>query len=281
MQIPGVEQADDQLTVAGAWTYRWGHRRHPCVHPLRTPAGRVVTVDAPDDHPWHHGLWCTVKYVDGDNFWEEVPPSGIQRHDGPPDVTEVRPGMVSVSGHLRWTRPDRTTVALDEERRLTHVPLDADSYALDVVEMLIPREDTTFDRTPFTTWGGYGGLTLRGRADWIDTSLVLDDGGRRDVVHGEHSRWCALAGTIDGAPVGVVMMDHPSNVRHPTPWYASTRSSTYGESGWSNFLNAALLWSGPMSVRAGTALHLAYRVIVHDGWRTADRITDDWEQWVA
>ena len=36
---------------AGAATYVWGARRRPFVHPLRSPAGDVLTVDAPADHP--------------------------------------------------------------------------------------------------------------------------------------------------------------------------------------------------------------------------------------
>ena len=77
---------DESTTVADRWTYHWGASRRPFVHPLRTPAGHVLTRDAPDDHPWHHGLWFAIKYVDGDNFWEEMAPYGVLRHDGPPDV---------------------------------------------------------------------------------------------------------------------------------------------------------------------------------------------------
>lgn len=279
MRIPGVEAHEDRLVVAGSWTYWWGHRRHPCVHPLATPAGRVLTVDAPDDHPWHHGVWCTIKYVDDDNFWEEVPPYGVQRHDGPPEVSAPRPGTLQIRGALRWIRPDRTTVAIDEERTLTHVPIDEHAYALDVIVVLVPRSDVVLDRTPFTTWGGYGGLTLRGRPDWVDTTLRTDDGAVHEVLHGTRSRWCALSGTIDGAAVGAAMFDHPANVRHPSPWYASTRADTYGDHGWSNFANAALLWDEPLALSAGEAMHLAYRIVVHDGERSADQLGADWHAW--
>ena len=80
------ESGDGATTVAGCWTYHWGARRRPYVHPLRTPAGHVLTRNAPADHPWHHGLWFTIKYVDGDNFWEEMDTYGVLRHDGPPAV---------------------------------------------------------------------------------------------------------------------------------------------------------------------------------------------------
>src|SRR5690606_21998015 len=36
--------------------YRWLDDQKPHFHPLATPSGRVLTGDAPRDHPWHHGL---------------------------------------------------------------------------------------------------------------------------------------------------------------------------------------------------------------------------------
>ena len=87
-------------------------------------------------------------------------------------------------------------------------------------------EPTVLDRTPFTTWGGYGGLTLRGASTWTETVLRLDDGVERERALGEPSRWLAIDGTAhDGvagpAPAGVVILDHPDNPRFPTPWYTS------------------------------------------------------------
>ena len=39
----------------------------------RHAVGVVLTQVEPADHPWQRGLWFVVKYVDGDNFWEELP----------------------------------------------------------------------------------------------------------------------------------------------------------------------------------------------------------------
>ena len=277
------EEGPASIDVAGLWTYVWGARRRPFVHPLRTPSGDVLTRDAPDDHPWHHGLWFTIKYVDGDNFWEEYGDYGVLRHDGPPSVATGADGRTTLAGELDWIRPDRTTVALREHRRLEHVPLGDGAYALDVATRLAPAADCVLDRTPYTTWGGYGGLTLRGRADWHDTRLLLADGVAAATARGERAPWCDLSGPVgpDGAPAGVLVLDHPANPRHPTPWYASTRADTYGDEGWSNFCNAALLWHEPLAVAADRPLELRYRVVVHDGLWGADRCAAAWEAWLA
>ena len=93
--------------------------------------------------------------------------------------------------------------------------------------------------------------------------------------------WCDVSGPITGAALtgrsldqepgdtlldrlaGVAILDHPANPRHPTPWYTG--------SGAGNFLNAALLFHEPMTLGAGAALTLHYRVLVHDGmWGVED-----------
>lgn len=268
-----IARTDTSLTIGDRVTYQWGARKRPHVHPLRTPAGHTLTRDAPDDHPWHHGLWFTIKFVNGENFWEEYDAYGVLRHDAEPTVTQDG-DVVSVAGDLTWIRPDRETVALREQRRWTHRPLADDAYALDLETTLVAPTDVVYDRTPFTTWGGYGGLAFRGAGDWHDTRLLLDDGVERERALGERSAWCALDGLAgDGdRPVGVAFLSAPDSPRHPVPWYASTRAATYGDEGWSNFLNAAFLWDDPLAVAAGEPLSFAYRVVVHDGTWDADRV---------
>lgn len=277
-----VEHHDDRIEVRqgeGGWTYLWSARRRPFVHPLSPPSGRVLTRDAPDDHPWHHALWFTIKFVNGENFWEEYDAYGVLRHTGEPAVdADPDGGRVRVEGELTWTRPDRETVVIDEHRSFEHVVLDHGAYALDVRTTITPRVDVELDRTPFTTWGGYGGLALRGRGDWTDTRLLAEDGEHERLL-GEASRWCDLSGTVEGAAAGLTFLDHPTNARHPVPWYASTRADTYGDEGWSNFLNAAFLWHEPLTVAAATPLRLAYRVVVHDGAWDAARAGAAWQGW--
>lgn len=278
-----IEQSDDAVTVDGRWTYAWADRRRPHLHPVRTPAGHVLTRNAPDDHPWHHGLWFAIKFVNEENFWEEYDAYGVLRHQGPPTVTAHDDGRVTVAGSLHWVRPDRTTVTLVEDRTITHVPIGEDAYAIDLDTSLAPATDVRLDRTPFTTWGGYSGLTVRGPADFVDTRLTLDDGSVHDRITGTPSRWLDLSGTVtaDGAkaPAGIALFDHPGNRRHPVPFYASTRNETYGDEGWSNFANAAFLWNGPLDLVAGEILRVRHRALVHDGHWPADRLAEQWQGW--
>jgi hypothetical protein len=292
--VTGTGETDPIVVPAGAggWTYVWSHRRKPHLHPVATPAGRVLTQVEPADHPWQRGVWFVVKFVDGDNFWEEGDPDGwgVQRHDGRPAVRPAGAPGVTVEGDLTWTRPDRTTVAVREHRRLTHVPLGDDAFAVDWDVTLEAPAGAVLDRSPHDgTWGGYSGLAFRGRSDWHHTRLLLDDGVARDRVAPQRSRWCDLSGPTTGAepgragdagpdaPGGVCVLDHPGNPSHPVPFYATCRSGDgYGD-GWANTLYPAFLWDGPLTLAPGEALRFRYRVVVHDGVWTADRCDANWQ----
>ena len=172
----------------------------PYVHPLTTPASAVLTVEAPADHPWHHALWFTIKFVNGENFWEEYGEFGTLRTITTSESTSVDGSIQEVVARLQWIAPDGETVRAGETRTIRTTPLDADAYAIDWTESLRfpviePVTDTVLDRTPFTTWGGYGGLTFRGAPDFTDTAIRLADGTDRDRALGDPSPWLSIEGT--------------------------------------------------------------------------------------
>ena len=283
MTSTSVEKTETGITVGGSWTYEWGARKRPYLHPVRTPAGHVLSRNSPPDHVWHHGLWFTIKFVDGDNFWEEEPPYGVLRHQGEPAVEAGDDGRVAITGDLHWIRPDRETVALVEHRSFTHVPLDETAYAIDLDTTLVPTEDTVLDRTPYTVWGGYGGFTIRGPGDLEEPRLLLADGTEHQQLLGTPGEWLDLSGraTADGADalVGIALFDHPGNPRHPTPWYASTKNELYFTDDWTNFANAAFLWESPLELAAGEELRIRHRAVVHDGLGTTEVLGANWSSW--
>ena len=87
-----------------SWSAVWDAPR-PFLHPVRTPAGALLTVEAPADHPWHHALWFAIKFVNGENFWEEYGEFGTARA---PARSSSSPGG-GVRATIDWVRPDGAT----------------------------------------------------------------------------------------------------------------------------------------------------------------------------
>ena len=56
------------------WKFRYGQDLpKPMFHPLALVDGTVLTWDSPPDHPWHHALWFSWKYLNHVNYWEADP----------------------------------------------------------------------------------------------------------------------------------------------------------------------------------------------------------------
>ena len=241
------------------WEYVYAGAPKPYLHPVCTPAGHCLTNFEPHDHVWHRGLWFTIKYVNRENFWEENKPFGTQRTAAPPTVEHEPGGRIRLTSELDWVRPDGESVVIRERRGLAYQPIDDRAYALDFETGLTARADLLLDRTPYKNWGGYGGLIFRGTRNWEDDQILFPDGSTTKRPVGVPAMWCATSGKLDGGykrTGGFAIFDHPTNPRHPTPWYGSTGSY--------KFLNAAFLFHEPMQLPIGQSLTFRYRVLIHD-----------------
>lgn len=249
--------------VAPLLRYVYSGAPKPYFHPLLGPAGIPLTVYEPHDHRWHRGLWFTIKLLNGENFWEEHAPFGTQETEPYPQVTARPDGAVAVSSALHWRRPNGE-VALRESREWVWRAA-GDGFSIDWQSALTPTHDTLLDRTPYTTWGGYGGLVFRGTRS-LDKTRFLTPDGERERMRGERAPWCDLSGRLDGGPdlsAGICFLDHPANIRNPTPFY--------GHAAPGSFLNAAFLFHEPLPLAAGETLTLRYRALIHAEIWTAAR----------
>ncbi len=270
-----IELADPGMELP-LWRYVYGGKPKPFIHPLCTPAGHCLTLFEPHDHVWHRGLWFTFKFIDGDNFWEERAPFGIQRTAVPPSIDHTADGQIVLRSELDWIRPDGQASVFHEQRLLRYTTLDDQAYALDFETTLTAWSDLLIERTPFTTWGGYGGLILRGTRNWQETRLLFPDGSTDDRPTGVRATWCDLSGKLDGGleqTGGVAIFDHPDNPRHPTPWYGAT--------GPGHYFNAAVVFHEPMQVGAGQDLTFRYRVLVHDQLWDVARLQAAYLDWAG
>ena len=248
---------DDRVEVGACATYRFGPALpKACVHPLVTPGGRVLSGFAMSDHVWHRGLWFTFKFVNGANFWEEHAPFGVQVTRAQPVVELLGQRRLRITHRLTWTS-QATGDVIQETRVMT---LRGDGV-MDWATQLLALKDLTLDRTPYTTWGGYGGLAFRASRELHEVNFLLPGGETVSGLAGQPFPWTVMQAKVDGGSeqhVSVALIDHPSNPRSPSPWYCKSGNGF-------NYMNPALLFHEPMSLREGDALRLRYRVMWRDG----------------
>jgi Methane oxygenase PmoA len=267
MRISFRQIFDSQIDLESAdgspiASYRFDQKLpKPCFYPLHTASGRQIAGFQMSDHAWHRGLWFTIKFINKSNFWEESPPFGIQRTQTQPNCEFISPQAVSISHKLRWIS-QATDAVIDEDRTINFAVHADGTRDIDWRTSLLPLQDLLLDRTPFTAWGGYGGLAFRAGREVHNTSYLLPDGQTTDAIIGQPHPWALLRGSVDGdadAKISLGIINHPGNLRSPQPWYAKSGQSY-------DFMNAAFLFHEPLSVSRGQRLDFHYRILYRDGW---------------
>ncbi len=258
----------------------------PYFHPVALPGGPALTWNRPPDHPWHHALWFSWKYLNGVNFWE--PRGGSEKPDGQTLIEATEPTLRSDhSARIEMDLSYRIgqQPPLLTEKRVVEIsaPEPSGRYHFDWTSMFTAGEaDVVFDRTPLPgepggqPWGGYAGLSVRLAKNLTDRAAAttngpaeFEDGGR----HRSKAKAMDYNGVIDGRAVGIAICDHPENLNHPTPWYAIRDKPM-------SYFSPATICYGPHTLKAGQNLVLRYRVIVHaDRW-DVDRLEQEFQRFI-
>jgi hypothetical protein len=242
---------------------------YPYLHPLSLPGGPVMSALAPTDHPWHRGVWFSWKYLNGVNYWE-FPPSRPNQPDGKTAVAgpaAIHTTETTATVRLRLEYSKAQVVLAEERDLIGSLPRADGSYTIDWKSTFTAKEkDVVFERTPpeKASWGGYGGLGFRA-AKTMREFRAVDSEGRlgRQEAHGKQANWMDFSGVFGetgekSTPAGIAIFDHPSNPRHPTPWYLSDNAGL-------PYFGPALLFSQPLTLKAGESFTLRYRILVHPG----------------
>lgn len=248
----------------------------PFLYPIRTASGEVISRGWPiepragetEDHAWHRGFWWAHGDINGDDFWREKPHPSTSRTviDGKPaakgDALEVKLGLIG-------TRAGRRLGTVVERY----------AFRRDGANILI---DTTI------TVHADGGQALRfGDSDDGGFAFRLSDEFREDrgakltnsagqsgtkEIWGKPAKWVHYSAKVNGKPAGVAVLDHPSNLRHPSRWHARGYSL--------NSANPFALGSftedkkndGSYTLPAGKQLRFRYLVVIHEGDLSPDGI---------
>jgi hypothetical protein len=259
----------------------------PYVHPLRTPAGHLVSGYRPTDHRWHKGLQMTASHLSGQNFWggnsylgpveqyQAVPELvGSLRHDAfetfEADTDRLRFTELLTwlaHGGREWARERRTVV-------LHPADPDAGHYALDwSVEVTNTRGGPLRFGSPTTAGraaAGYTSLAWRGPRDFTGGDVIgpgtrggRGEAGAADLMGTPATEvpWIAFTGEHDGvdAHSTLVFAHAPENAGaiHPSHWFVRSEPLP----------SVAFSWSfhEEFELPPGESFRYRYRVVVADG----------------
>jgi hypothetical protein len=273
-----------------------GHRK-PILFPVRGPGGTLMTrswpvvADVPGeahDHPHHESIWFTHGLVNGVDFWVSHPKAGKAERQANNRIEQAE--VVRAEGgdegvletRNRWVKADGTVVCTDTCRIVFGG--DAATRTIDyTITIHADHGPVTFGDTK------EGAMGLR-----VPTPLQLKDldgskgaaghcansEGLHDAdVWGKPARWVDYWGPIGGEVVGVAVLDHPGNLRHPTHWHARDYGLVAANPFGLHDFTGAAKGSGDHAIPSGGTLTLRYLFVFHRGDAEAAGIDGIWRKW--
>lgn len=249
----------------------------PYLHPLRAADGKIVSRVWPmeekageaRDHEHHRGLWFTHGDVNGFDFWA----NDISQRKGKGGdkkgtveliaVDKVKSGRKQGSIKAQFAWKDPAGKVLLKETKVIRFHSDARLRVIDYDSTLTGVEAARFGDTK----EGFFALRLTAPLDGKHSGKMISAEGKagEKLVWGKRSPWVDYVGQLEGETLGVAILDHPSNPKHPTYWhsrdYGLFAANIFGEH---DFYNDKTR-DGGMTLEPGKSWRFRYRVVIHPG----------------
>jgi len=246
-------------------------KRAGYMHPVYTPAGRIVTDDYPSDHPHQHGImfaWTKTEFEGRHpDFWNMGSGTGSVEFDG---IGNSWSGPVHAGFTARLRYVDlsaaKPVTALNELWAVRAYSLRSGQKPYTIFD-IISTQQTAGNSPLLLPDYRYGGIAVRGHRNWRKketVSFLTSEGKDRIAGDDTRARWCSIAGNVDGAVVGIAAFGHPDNFRAPQP------VRIHPDDPYFNFSPSKL---GDWRIDPGKPYVSRYRFVAFDG--PADRVELD------
>jgi hypothetical protein len=274
--------------------YCYSGAPHVYYYPLIGPGGAKMTRNWPmaevpneeRDHPHHRSLWYSHGLVNGVDFWSESTSSGNKPPKHPvgkivhEKLLEAKGGEKEgvITSQLKWEAPDGS-VPLTSVQTLRVYDRPANERLFDIeVTLKAGEKDVVLGDTKEGTMAMRIAESMRlkqpkGKAG--EGHMLSSEGQKDGDVWGKRAAWVDYWGPVDGKTVGVAIMDHPKNPRHPTRWHARD----YGLFAANPFAEQEMdksrpAGSGDLKLAAGESVTFKYRFYLHEGDATQAKVAE-------
>ena len=286
----------------------------PVLYPIRSASGTLVTRGYPmdprpgerADHPHHVGHWFNYGDVNGFDFWghsDETSPAnkpkmGTIVHK---EITRVTSGAArgELAVKADWVVADGSTLMRESSRFV---------FSGGAGRRMIDHETTwtaaekavTFKDTKEGAFGirvaraldhpseqvemfvGANGQKEKVRPDntGVTGNYIASDGKTGEAVWGTRGPWMGLTGTVDGKPVTLAILDHPSNHGYPTYWHARGyglfAANPLGQQGYDPKQPAV-----SFTLQPGQSVTFRHRILVLDGQLTKEQLQKEHQRFTV
>ena len=290
----GVElRRDDQASQLSvllegreAVVYRYGAEYAlPHYWPLRSPSGKLLTVEHPDPYPHHRSVWIAdhihaagAPPVDFYHCWKNyrqagVPESGFRHFIRHQQFAALKShgGTAVVDATLRWI-VNETQPVLDESRRLRVVALGHGEFRMDIAwELKATYGDVKFisDQVHYA----WPFVRMHPQFSGEQGGTITSDQGRTGQAgtDGEAARWVDYSNTVDSITEGLAVFIDAE--KEPRSWL-TREYGTFGP-------RRAERFSGTQfTLKAGETLSGRAGILVHRGDVDSGRVAARYQQYV-
>ncbi|NJB69937.1 hypothetical protein GGR42_000399 [Saonia flava] len=251
------------------------YKRSGYIHPLRTPAGKVLTRIQPEDHYHHYGIWnpWTHTLYDGDtiDFWNLKKGEGTVRFAKFKEILDN--GYTALHEHV-VLKDNKNEVALNEWQTVKITPSeDPSTYTVDLTFTYECATDKPFLILEYR----YAGFGWRATEEWTNknSEILASNGKTRVDADGSTARWCLVQGTLGNEYGGALMLSHPNNFNHPEPlriWPVDQYDRGDVFACFCTTKNTNWLFE------PGKTYTLNYQLVVFDGKLDAEKSEQYWQQ---
>lgn len=272
----------------------------PYFYPIMGPTGENMTRhwpmkdgfdDEETDHIHHRGMWYGLGKVNGFDFWHFAGDKskkdkvfGIIRHRGMNGVM-IKGHTITFKTKSDWLEADNPEKRVcSDQREFTLFYREDGSLVIDLtLNLIADAGDITIGDDKEGAWAIRTIPTLRLKGKAAKGHLINSEGLTGAEAWGKRAAWVDYFGPDRaGNPVGIAMLDHPSNFRHPTWWHARDDGLfTANPFGQGSFEEAAADNAGEHVVPNGESLTFRYRTIFHKGDAKAAGIAKAFEAFSA
>ncbi len=250
--------------------YHFSDADRPYFYPVVAPTGDNITrhwpmkdinKDEARDHRHHRSIWFTHGDVNGHDFWSEGRgPKIVQTNL----VTETGENETVIIAENEWRAKNGDIVCTDARRHTIHAC--GDNRIIDFeITIKASHGRVVLGDTKEGSMSMRVAPTLRTNGNIAQGSMVNSEGGSGKGIWGKHARWCDYYGPLNGKTVGIAIMDHPDNPRHPTTWHARDYGLCAANPFGLSYFEGKPRGTGDMVVEKGKSVTFKYRVVVHNG----------------